>query len=65
MVHRGLDPGSSTQTAAATFAELVKTQVMTIGFDAAFLSVLLFVACVMPCAILIEIVLAKREHSHA
>lgn len=63
MVDRGLDPGSSTRIAAATFGELVKTQAMTIGFDAAFLSLLLFVACVMPCAIVIEIVLAKREHS--
>jgi len=64
MVDRGLDPGSSTRTATATLAEVVKTQAMTIGFDAAFLLLLLFVACVMPCAIVIEIVLAKQKHSH-
>jgi DHA2 family multidrug resistance protein len=64
MVGRGLDPGSSTRTAAATFAELVKTQAMTIGFDAAFFSLLLFIACVIPCAIVLKIVLARQEHSH-
>jgi hypothetical protein len=64
MVGRGLDSGSSTRTAAATFAELVKTQAMTIGFDAAFFSLLLFVACAIPCAIVLKIVLATQEHSH-
>ena len=64
MVGRGFDSASATRTAAATFAALVKTQATTIGFDAAFFALLLFVVCVIPCAVVLKIVLARLENSH-
>lgn len=64
MVSRGLDPGSSAHTAAATFAELVKAQAMTIGFDAAFFALLLFIGCAIPFAIVLKIVLVRHTHSN-
>lgn len=65
LIGRGLDPSSSTRTAAATFAELVKTQALTIGFDAAFFTLRLLILCVIPFAIVLKIVLARQAHSHA
>jgi DHA2 family multidrug resistance protein len=61
---RGLDATWSSRTAAGSLAELVNTQAMTIGFDAAFFTLLLLIVCAIPLAIALKIVLAKQEQSH-
>ncbi len=65
LVGRGLDPISSAQTTAAMFGELIKTQAMAIGFNAAFFALLIFFVFAIPFAIVLKIVLARQAHSHA